>query len=221
MNSTNWFLGSGLEGEGMADGDEVHANLPRRYLNNYRDVCAPAFVPEDVAHDIARVVRDDVKDFGNPPITFIAVCVETLSGQLPNEPLLRQGVDYGSLQQCINNAARQYLGNEQGMDLALRAVRSAIEEYRQGAGTPDVESVLGRYLMKIHEARFEKRVPLTSTHLNGLSSEEVDNRLNEIRSFAEREYAHLARSIARNPNVDRRIQRRRYNQGLGLYDGVR
>ncbi len=205
----------------MADGDEIHPHLPRRYLNNYRDVCAPAFDPEDVAHDIARVVRNDMKGFGNPPINFMVVCMERLSSQLPEGPLLSQTVDYGALQQEINRIARQYPGNEQGMDIALRTVRSAVEDYRQSGVIPDTESVLSGYLMKIHESRFSHRVPLTSTHLNGISATEVNNRLSEVRVFAENEYVHLARSIVRNPNVDRRIQRRRYNQGLGLYDEVR
>lgn len=205
----------------MADGDEIHANLPRRYLNNYRDICAPGFDPEDVAHDVARVVRNDVKDFGSGPVSFLLACVASLRDHLPDMPLLRQTVDYRSVHQQVDKAARRYLGNEIGMDLAKRAMRSAIEDYRQGKAAPSAESVLHGYLTKIHEARFSERVPLTATHLNGLSPAEVNNRLNEIRSFSEQEYSHLARSIARDPNLDRRIQRRRYNQGLGLYDEVR
>lgn len=113
----------------MADGDEIHDNLPRRYLNNYKDLCAPGFNPEAMAHDVAGVVRKDMKDFGNAPLNFIVACVEGLS-QLPEEPLLRQVVDYGALQQQIDRTARRFYGNEQGMDLAKRAVRSALEDFR-------------------------------------------------------------------------------------------
>lgn len=205
----------------MADGDEIHANLPRRYLNNYRDLCAPGFDAEDVAHDVARVVRNDLKDFGNPPISFIASCLETLSGQLPEEPLLRQAVDYGSLYRQIDRITRQHRGSEAGMDLAKRAVRSEIEAYRQGGTAPTLEGTLIVYQTKIHDARFSERVPLTTDHLNGLSVEEVNDRLAAIRPYSQIEYAHIARSIARNPTLDRRIQRRRYSQGLGLHDEVR
>lgn len=207
----------------MADGDEIHPNLPRRYLNNYRDVCVPAagFNPEDVAHDIARVVIADVRDIGgNSAIEFIVTCVEVLADQLPEEPLLRQAVDYGAIQRQIDQLARRALGNEQGMDLAKRAVRGVLEDYRQGGSSLNTESALENYMMKIHEARFSDCVPLTSEHLNGLTAADVSNRLNNIRPFAQLEYAHLAKSIARNPDLGRRIQRRRYDGGLGLYDVV-
>lgn len=205
----------------MADGDEIHANLPRRYQSNYKDLCAPDFDAEDTAHDIARVVCKDVRQFGAPPIDCIISCAENLLSSLPEGSLLRQEVNYDTLQRQIDREVRRYPGNEIGMDLAKRAIRNAIEDYRQGAAIPNQEGILEKYLMKIHEARFSDRVPLTASHLNGLSSAEVDARLNAIRSFSETEYVHLASSIARNPNLDRRIQRRRYNQGLGLYDGVR
>lgn len=76
------------------------------------------------------------------------------------------------------------------------------------------------YLTKIHEARFSERVPLTSTHLNGLGTAEVNERLNAIQPFSQGEYAYLAKSMTRHPDVGRRIQRRRYNEGLGLHDEV-
>lgn len=207
----------------MADGDEIHPNLPRRYLNTYRDLCVPAhgFDAADVAHDIARVVIADMRDIGgNPAIDFIVACGEMLADQLPEAPLLRQAVDYGAIHQQIDRLARQAMGNEQGMDLAKRAIRGGLEDYRQGGSSPNTESALENYMMKIHEARFSDCVPLTSEHLNGLSTTDVNNRLNDIRPFAQLEYAHLAKSIARNPDLGRRIQRRRFDGGLGLYDAV-
>jgi len=204
----------------MADGDEIHTNLPRRYLNAYRDVCAPTFDAEDVAHGVAQVVLKDARGYGNGPVQFIANCVESLANQLPEEPLLRQTVNYGSVQQQIEQMARQYHGSETGMELAKRFVRRAVEIYREGGSFADVQGAVQGYLTNIHEARFADCVPMTSEHLNSISSERVNRRLDEMRPFSQLEYAHLSRSIVRQGGVKGRIHRRRFDNGLGLYDEV-
>ena len=206
----------------MADGDEIHANLPRRYLNNYRDICAPqsGFNPEDNAHALARTVIKDANNYGNPPVNFMVECVEKVFDKLPSEPLLRQSVNYASLQLQIDKIARQHFGNEQGMDLAKRAARNGLEDYRHEGSIPTLTNVFENYYTNIHQARFSKRVPLTTAHLNGLPATEVDRRLNEILPYSKQEYKHLAKSLARNPDVKKRHPRRSYNQGLGLHDEV-
>lgn len=209
------------QGMAMADGDEIHANLPRRYLNNYQDLCAPDFNPEDVAHDLARVVRDDVRSFGNGPVNFIQDCVETLASQLAEEPLLRSTVDYGAVHQQIDLIGRQHRGSEQGMELAKRVLRRAVETYRQGDSFTDATGAVRDYLSNIHEARFSDRVPLTSEHQNGMTAAQVVQRLDAMMPYARKEYMHLARSIVRQGDVNRRLHRRRYDNGLGLYDVVR
>lgn len=204
----------------MADGDEVHTNLPRRYLNAYRDVCAPTFDAEDVAHDVAQVVLKDVRDYGNGPVQFIINCVESLAVQLPEEPLFRQTVDYGSVQQQIEQMARQYRSSEVGMELAKRSIRRAVDAYHEGGSFTDVQGAVQGYLTNIHEARFADRVPMTNEHLNSISSETVNCRLDEMRSFSQLEYAHLSRSIFQKRSVKGRIHRRHFDNGLGLYDEV-
>jgi hypothetical protein len=204
----------------MADGDEIHAGLPRRYLSSYKDLCAPGFNAEDVAHEVARVVVSDVKAYGKAPLDFIAACVDRLQEKLPTEPLLRQGVDFGAIQWQIDSIARRSFGSETGIDLAKRAIRLELEVYRQGGDVPSLERAMNTYLMNIHDARFSQRVPLTNTHLNGLSDETINARLSEVHSYSETEYRHIARSLMRNPNTNRPIQRRRYSQGLGLHDEV-
>src|SRR5689334_18781977 len=123
----------------MADGDEIHEKLPRRYLNNYRDICAPdsGFNPEDNAHDLARTIGKDANNYGNPPINFMRDCVEKVFDKLPSQPLLRQSVNYASIQRQIDQMARRHFGNEQGMDLAKRAVRNAVEDYRHEVSSPN------------------------------------------------------------------------------------
>jgi hypothetical protein len=204
----------------MADGDEIHAKLPRRYQNSYADVCSPGFNPEATAHGIAGVVLEDVRDFGNAPIDFLKDAATELATQLPDEPLLKATVDYGAVQQQIEDMARRYPGSPKAIELAKRTLRREVESYRGGESFSDATTAVQGYLMNIHEARFTDSVPLTRQHLNNLSHDAVNQRMEMMRPHAQREYDHLARSIVRRGDVNRRIHRRRFNSGLGLHDEV-
>lgn len=202
----------------MADGDEIHTNLPRRYLNNYKDLCAPNFDIEGAAYDIAKTVIRDVKDFGNAPVHFIASVTSELAQDLNDTPFSRATTDYGHIQRTIDQIARDYQGNPKAMELAKREVRRGIEDYREGGNFPSAEVMLGNYLYGIQEARFSDLVPMTKQHLEGMSSNEITQRLNEIRPYTRSQFEHVGRSLAKNPNVDRRINRRSIDSGLGLKD---
>lgn len=204
----------------MADGDEIHANLPKRYLAPYQDMCASDFDAEDVAHEIAGKVRfEAIKRFGDAPIKFISACSELLNRELQHEPLLRRTIDYTELQSVVDRLARGFPGAPEGIELAKRAIRREVEQFRQGGDVPTNKDLLSGYFLNIHDARFAERIPLTDAHLNGLSSSEVNERLQAVRPYSQMEYEHFAASLARHGDVSR-LHRRKYNRGLGLYDEV-
>lgn len=204
----------------MADGDEIHENLPKRYLAPYQDLCSSDFDPEDAAHEVAGRVRNDAKNrYGAPPVDFISACFQEFVRELPHEPLLRPSIDYGALHDGIDRLARRFPGGCEGIELAKRAIRREIEQFRQGGGVPTKQDLFSGYLQNIHDARFAQRVPLTESHLNDLSPSEVEARLRSMRSYSTKEYEHLAKSLAKHGDVSR-LHRRQYNRGLGLYDEV-
>ena len=204
----------------MADGDEIHENLPKRYLAPYQDMCSSDFDPEDTAHEVAgRVRHDAINRYGAPPVDFISACFQAFVSELPHEPLLRPTIDYGALYNGIDRLARQFPGGSEGIDLAKRSLRREIERFRQGGDVPTKKDLFSGYFQNIHDARFAQRVPLTELHLNDLSPSEVEARLRSISPYSTKEYEHLAKSLAKHGDVSR-IHRRQYNRGLGLYDEV-
>ncbi len=204
----------------MADGDEIHANLPKRYLAPYQDMCASDFNAEDVAHEAAGRVRyEAINRYGDSPIQFISACSEVLNRELQPEPLLRRTIDYAEVQSVVDRLARHFPGTPEGIELAKRAVRREIEQFRQGGDVPTQKDLLSGYFQNIHDARFAERVPLTDAHLNGLSSSVVGERLQALRPYSQMEYEHFAASLIKHGDVSR-LHRRKYNRGLGLYDEV-
>lgn len=202
----------------MADGDEIHPNLPRRYLQSYEDLCSPDFDPEDTAHELAQVILKDVRKYGNDPIEFIQNFLQ--DSELPIEPLLKHTIDYNNIHDQIEQQARRYRRNPEGIELAKRTLHRLIEDHRLEKSSLDPTFAITSYLMNIQEARFSERVPQIDEHLNGLTQNDIRKRLYDTYSFSFIENEHLSKSILRQGDVNKRIHRRKYSRGLGLRDYV-
>jgi hypothetical protein len=82
----------------MADGDQVHVNLARRYQKLYKQICEGLNSNAELAHEVLRPLKQDLSAYGDEPLTLIQQVATELS-QIPAEPLLKQSVDWGQKSQ--------------------------------------------------------------------------------------------------------------------------
>jgi hypothetical protein len=188
----------------MPDRDIVHKNLPYRWQKVYKQICEGRFGDAELAHEVLRPLRRDLQDYGDEPLKLIHQ-IATVLNQIPDEPLLKQLVDWSEMSQSIDRCAQQIDGHRTAMELAVKACQRQLQTLRYSSGSYDSTeetslSIGGKYVDAVYKANFEERVPLAQ-HYNGVDQVTVDARLRGMRVHAEQGIAHFAAQMIRNGSV--------------------
>jgi hypothetical protein len=104
----------------MPAGDIVHVRLAPRYQKPYKQICEGRFGDAELAHSVLRPLMRDLKDYGDEPLKLIHQ-IATVLNQIPDEPLLKQLVDWSEKSQIIDRYAQQIDGRRTAMELAVKA----------------------------------------------------------------------------------------------------
>jgi hypothetical protein len=73
----------------MPDGDKVHVKLAPRYQKVYMQLCEGHSGDAELAHEVLRPLKRDLRDYGDEPLKLLQQ-VTTELNQIPDEPLLKQ-----------------------------------------------------------------------------------------------------------------------------------
>jgi len=81
---------------------------------------------------VLRPLRRDLQDYGDEPLKLIHQ-IATVLNQIPDEPLLKQLVDWSEKSQIIDRYAQQIDGHRTAMELAVKACQQQLQELRYRA----------------------------------------------------------------------------------------
>jgi len=184
----------------MPDGDKVHENLARRYQKPYKQLCEGQYSDAELARAVLRPLKRDLQDYGDEPIKLIQEVAGELS-QIPQEPLLRQLVNWGELSQMIDRLAQHTYSDRTAIELAVQACQQQLQELRSSRCPHDLATeMLKKYGDAVYKASFEERVPLAQ-HYSGAAPSTVDARLQGMRGHVEQAIDNLAAQMIRNGSV--------------------
>jgi len=207
----------------MPDGDKVHGNLAPRYQKPYKQICEGQYSAAEFAHAVLRPLKRDLQDYGDEPLKLIRQ-VATELHQIPDEPLLKQLVDWSEKSQIIDRCAQQMDGHRTAVELAVKACQQQLQELRYSGCLYDAAeemslSIMREYVSAVYEANFEGRVPLAQ-HYNGVDQVTVDVRLQGMRVHVEQGIANFAAQMICNGSVTTLRRPPMARSPIGLYDDL-
>jgi len=207
----------------MPDGDKVHTHLASPYQKPYKQLCEGLYSGAELAQEVLRPLKRDLQDYGDEFLKLIQQVATDLC-QIPDEPLLKQLVDWGEQSQIIDRCAQQIDGQRTSMELAVQACQQRLQELRYNScpynSAEEMRlSILGKYVSAVYEANFEGRVPLAQ-HYNGVDQMTVDARLQSMRVHVEQGIQNFAVQIMRHGSVIALRSPRMARSPIGLYDDL-
>src|SRR5215510_23333 len=204
---------------GMPDGDIVHVKLSRRYQKPYKQLCEGLYGDAELTRAVLRPLKQDLQDYGDAPLKLIQQVAAELN-RIPDEPLLKQFINWADKSKSIDRCAQQISGRPTAMQLAVQACQQQLQELRYGSCAQDLTKEMYRkYVSVVYEATFEGRVPLPQ-HYNGIAQAAVDARLQGMRTYVEQGIDCFAAQMLRNGTVSSLRRPPMARVTLGLYDDL-
>lgn len=192
----------------MPDGDKVHPKLAGRYQKPYQQICEGQYSDDELARDIIRALKKDIKDYGFKPLELADRIARQLQ-EIPCEPLLRATIDWSEQNRMIERLGQQTKGKQRAIDLMVQSGKQLLHELRHEVSVRDLhQDMHQRYLTNIYYANFEGRIPLAVSN-NGVAYETVAAKIDALRPHLEREIAALAAQLHRRKDLSHlRLTRR-------------
>lgn len=192
----------------MPDGDKVHPGLPSRYQKPYQQICEGQYSDAELARDVVRAIKEDVKDYGSQVIE-LADRIALHMQEIPSEPLLKATIDWSEQSRMIDWLGQQTKGNHRAIDLVVRSGKQLLQELRHDMSVGDLHREMHqRYLTNIYHARFEGRIPLAPS-TKSVDYETVASKLADIRPHVDRELNAIAAQLYQHKDLSRlRLSRR-------------
>ncbi len=190
----------------MSDGSKVHKKLGERYQSDYKRICEGEHSSEEIARSLVQKLTKDVRDYGSSPVNLLRQVADMLE-PAAEEPLFIRRADWVSIEQWIDQAARQALFSDAhegksksrvGIEAAKRACEQQLLDTRRGKPLSEggmLQSLLERYLLNIHRINFTDKVPLTPEHYRNADPEIVAERLRNITPHVESQVPALAKQM--------------------------
>jgi hypothetical protein len=204
---------------GMPDGDIVHVNLPRRYQKPYKQLCEGQYGDVELTRAVLRPLKRDLQEYGDAPLKLIQQ-VATELNQIPDEPLLKQSINWAEKSKIIDGWAQRISGPRIAIALAVKACQQQLQELRYSSCAQDLtKEIYRKYVSSVYEANFEGRVPLPQ-HYNGVAHAAVDARLQGMRAHVEQGIDSFAAQMLRNSNVSSLRCPPMARAPLGLHDDL-
>ncbi len=206
--------------EPMPDRDYIHTSVSPRFRKLYQMVCEGVRGPAHLGHEALSGIRKELQTLEPGPLSLIDRVSHVLD-EVPNEPLLRAGVNWAQQRETIERITADTSGNPRGIDLARRACFEHLHRLEHQSELHSHDALLRSYLNVVYRAGFEDRLPL-SGHPGNADPVAVDNRVQRLRRSLDRGLSSFADQLAsgRSPQRLRRPARRRRG-GLLFMDLLR
>ena len=196
----------------MPDGDVVHSKLRACFWGPYKQICGlDDFNPEATAHDLALPLKKDIDRIAEKVAHVISDGITVLK-QLPQEPLLKQGIDYGQVSRYIDKLAQQCPIDHRSMELVKNSLKRQLDNFRHDNVAFDAQDAVRDCFLGIYDDQFAGRVPLKAKHLNGTDFSTIEQRLGMMREYVVEEMSKFAKdTIAHKSRRRRAVKRQKGN----------
>ena len=176
----------------MPDVDIVHGKVTRKFQRAYEKLCKDDVSSEELSDDIARGLRNTLKDEGRVPCELIfkalACAFSSVDFGMP--------LDVDSACRLVDRFARGSEARSRYIAIAVDALRAGLMQAKNLHDIATVNrSVANEYVRRLLNADFLDGMPLTGHYLDA-SSDDIERRLQEIRVHFEAELELYVRHIA-------------------------
>lgn len=172
----------------MPDGDIYHNELPRRYQQIYRQVGEGHHPLEAIAHQALTPLRQDLRDYGDPPIQFLLNVADQIA-QFAEAPLLMTHATRDVLKQSLEQQLRQVYGDRRAKQLAWYVIEHHLNQSSSSCSTCLLAHILlKQYILRVYAFNCEARVtvpPKSSATPLQLSHEEIIQQFAQVRRHIE------------------------------------
>ena len=181
----------------MPDGDRVHEGLALIYQKPYMQICDGQYGSDVLANDLVLAVYKNVRKDGDKLLPVIQQtaeqCVRIQSIQLFEAIDWQQEIDH------VEERKRSMYVDRRMRNLAEDACKEQLQELRIGISSSNFcVSLLAKYMWNVCRANFWERIPLTPSQYQGVSSEYIYERLEEMRPAIHSRILQYAEQIQRH-----------------------
>lgn len=196
------------------DGDRL-PGLSRCYTKAYKQLCEDKLGNEEIARTVIKGVIKDFKKFGNETLNLLENMAKNLC-EIPNEPLFKEGVDWGGKSMNIDDLAQQSDGSTRAKDLAVRAGKQLLEDIKEGHQPDNVKKALfEKFGNEVYKAQFEESLPLSGHH-NDVDEVTLNTCLNNIRPYIGESLQNIAGQMTDKGDMSSLRMPRRSNKKIKI-----
>lgn len=164
------------------DGDLIHEGLTRVYQKPYVQICDGQFGDEDIARELGDAVWKDVQKRSDSLLLFfqeVAMQCERIKNSL-----LFEDIDWQQEITLVEEQKRRIYLDKRLRNLAEDACTEQINELRNGIASANFyNDILAKFMWNAYRSNFHERIPLTTAHHQGASTEYLYERLETMRPF--------------------------------------
>lgn len=195
----------------MPDADKI-GKLSRRWSKMYRKICEGHFDNTSLANDAMNPLMKDIEGYGNYPIRLLKE-VSIRLDDIRNNPLFLPTRNWNDEDHFIRNLGftymHKYRSNQRGMNIAIAAYKDVVHNFRNEGDVSgnSYEVLIRRYIRRIYDSNFAELVPFAGkNHID--VDWDINQRLNEIDNFVDKNIDSLASQIVRKGKIGRLRQPR-------------
>ena len=199
----------------MPDVDIVQERVTRKFKRAYEQLCEGFLSYEELSEVIAKALRNTLKKEGNPPIELIFYALRRVFDEGAGKKPINN-IDAGFL---IDHLASESMSNPRYTAIAQDAFKAGVERSKNLQDQTDMSNeVVREYVTRVLAADFYKSMPLTN-HYNGVSTQEINERLQQVYPHVEHEIAYIVKQIVRDESATRlRKKRKKRNSNPNFGD---
>jgi hypothetical protein len=181
----------------MPDGDLVHEGLARVYQKPYMQICDGQFGDEKIAKELGDAIWKDIRNSSDTLLSFFQEVAARC--KWIQENLMFETIDWQQESDQIGEQKRHVYMDVRLRNLAESACKDQINELQHGMSPSQAfyTDILTKYMWNVCRANFQERIPLTETHHNGASTEDIYERLETMRPFLHLRISQYAEEIQR------------------------
>lgn len=169
----------------MPDGDKVHSKLRLRYQTPYKALCEGVATSGQCAQSLLKALKRTLQEQGNHPVRLAQTMANSLQQAVESSDGM-SSVNWSDIGATFDKLAQEIDGSHKVKELALRAGRLVLHDYRYSA-EQDMGHlstlIIKQYMRETYESEFKERLPLLSKdqkHHAGIDQETLDQRVRDI-----------------------------------------
>lgn len=188
----------------MADGDIIHSRLGGIYQKPYKWLCEGKATIDECAHVLMQAFKKDIVRKGDLPVQLAQTMAEILDRAISaaeNSP-----VNWAGLTLEFDKLVQQADGSHRLKEVVRLTGKSLLHDFRYGQyidSSNTIETFLHRYMKTVYESEFKERVPLTSTHHDGIDQATLSKRIGEIKPIIDDVIGKWAKTAIKHHSIEK------------------